>query len=116
MPHCIIEFSNGLKSQIDIEILMAKVTEGSLASGLFELKDIKTRAIAFDYFQSAGKTENADFIHVEIKLLAGRNMLQRKLLSKSVLDAILTLALEQVSITVEINDLDTECYAKQVQP
>ena len=115
MPHCIIEFSNGLKSQTDIELLMNKVTEGSLASGLFELKDIKTRAIAYDYFQSAGKVEDADFIHVEVKLLAGRNMLQRKLLSKSVLDAILSLGLKRISVTVEINDLDTECYAKQVQ-
>jgi len=114
MPHCIIEFSNALKKQIDIETLMDKVTEGSLTSGLFEAKDVKTRAIGFDYFQSAGQSEQADFIHVEVKLLAGRNKLQRKLLSKSVLDAILSLNLNKISITVEINDIDTQSYAKQV--
>jgi len=114
MPHCIIEFSNTLKRQFDIETLMSKVTEGSLTSGLFEAKDVKTRAIGFDYFQSAGKSEHADFIHVEVKLLAGRNQLQRKLLSKSVLDAILTLDLNKVSVTIEVNDIDTPSYAKQV--
>lgn len=114
MPHCIIEFSNTLKSQFDVETLMNKVTEGSLTSGLFDVKDVKTRAMGFDYCQSAGKSGESDFIHVEVKLLAGRNMLQRKLLSKSVLDAILTLNLRNVSVTVEINDIETECYAKQV--
>lgn len=114
MPHCIIEFSNELKSQFDIESLMEKVTEGALKSGLFEAKDVKTRAIGFDYYQSAGKREQADFIHIEVKLLAGRNMLQRKLLSKSILDTVLLLNLNRVSVTVEINDLDTECYAKQI--
>ena len=114
MPHCIIEFSNALKAQFDVEVLMNKVTEGCFNSALFELKDIKTRAIGFDYCQSAGSGEQANFIHVEVKLLAGRDMSQRKLLSKSVLNSILTIALESVSVTVEINDLDTECYAKQV--
>lgn len=114
MPHCIIEYASKLQSQIDVESLMDKVTEGSLKSALFELKDIKTRAIAYDYYQSAGQTDNADFIHIEVKLLAGRNMLQRKLLSKSILDSVLQLPLSKVSVTVEINDLDTECYAKQL--
>jgi 5-carboxymethyl-2-hydroxymuconate isomerase len=114
MPHCIIEFSNSLRSQFEVESLMSKVTQGSLNSGLFDVKDVKTRALGFDYCQSAASSENADFIHVNVKLLAGRNMLQRKLLSKSVLDAILTLNLHNVSVTVEINDIDTECYAKQV--
>lgn len=114
MPHCIIEYASALKGQIEIETLMDKVTEGCLKSALFELKDIKTRAIPYDYYQSAGQTDSADFIHIEVKLLAGRNMLQRKLLSKSILDSVLVLPLAKVSVTVEINDLDTECYAKQI--
>ena len=114
MPHCIVEYADNLSNQFAVTQLLDKVFTGTLMSGLFEAKDIKTRAIAFDHYQSAGQSERADFIHIEVKLLAGRNMLQRKLLSKSILDAVLTLDIKAVSVTVEINDLDTECYAKQV--
>ena len=114
MPHCIVEFSNTLRAHLEPNELMDKVTQGAAESGLFELKDIKTHAMGFDYFQSAGQSENANFIHVEIKLLAGRELSQRQHLSASVLDSLLKLNLNHISISVEINDLDTPCYAKKV--
>ncbi len=70
MPHCIVEYSKDLESQVAPTKLVETVHQGALASGLFEASHIKTRAVAYDYFQIG--TEKSDFIHVTIRLHQGR--------------------------------------------
>ena len=45
MPHCIIEYSQGVTDQIEIDDLVGAVHQGVLSSGLFDEYDIKTRAV-----------------------------------------------------------------------
>lgn len=110
MPHCIIEHS----SSIQAEKLISLAYEGMLVSQLFKPdgQDIKVRTQSFDSFRVG--TGDADFIHVTIKLLSGREMDQKQALSESVLVKLLSLALNNCSTTVEIVDIERDSYAKHL--
>lgn len=114
MPHCIIEYAKTLETKVGIANLVDKVFRGALKSALFDANDIKTRAMGYDYFQVADRTDEAEFIHVNVKLLAGRDKSVKRHLSESILNEILTLNMTKVSVSVKVKDLDTECYAKEV--
>ena len=108
MPHCIIEHSDDLDSQQ----LISAVFEGTLASGLFSEQDIKTRTQAFAHYQSARSRQS--FVHVTTKILDGRNLQQRSMLSQAILDQLQQLQLAAVSLTVEVLEIEKASYAKVV--
>ena len=82
MPHCIIEHS----TQIDGKILVPLVHQGALESNLFdpEGSDIKVRAIPYTNYQTGSVDIN--FVHVNLRILSGRNPDQKLHLSKLVLE------------------------------
>lgn len=115
MPHCIIEHS----SNLDNKKLIALVFEAALTSTLFEKdgSDIKVRILPFEFYQTGAlknTTAQADFIHVTLKILSGRNTEQKHLLSKLVLESLATLALRACSISVEVVDIDRASYTKVI--
>lgn len=110
MPHCIVEHSAG----IDGERLVARVFSSALQSGLFasDGSDIKTRAIAYPHYQTG--PHKSGFVHVVLKILAGRTAAQKQALSACVMAQLDTLALPDASLTVEVVDMDRASYAKRV--
>ncbi|KKO46644.1 5-carboxymethyl-2-hydroxymuconate isomerase [Arsukibacterium ikkense] len=110
MPHCIVEHS----ASLDAEPLLKVVFSGALNSALFakDGADIKVRAITYQHYLSEASTSN--FVHVVLKILSGRTLEQKQLLSKAVLDQLLTLDFKKCSMTVEIVDIDRASYAKFV--
>ena len=112
MPHCIIDYSEDVAQQADIEQLMAAVHQGALDSGLFPEYDIKTRAIAFARHRT-GQTRDS-FVHVAIHLLDGRSDAQKSALSEGVLACIEPLLPRVVSVGVEICDMHRASYRKRV--
>jgi len=112
LPHCIIEYSQPLETSISPSLLIEAVHQAALASALFDASHIKTRALAYAYFQSG--SAQADFIHVTIRLHAGRTVEQKKHLSSLILARLASIELSAVTITIETVDMDSESYAKQV--
>ncbi len=110
MPHCIVEHS----SAIDGNTLTALVFTGALQSKLFEADgiDIKIRALPYSNYQTGN--EKIDFIHVTLKILSGRSIDQKSMLSQLVLQQLKTLSLINCSITVEVVDIDRASYSKVV--
>ncbi|HBN89360.1 5-carboxymethyl-2-hydroxymuconate Delta-isomerase [Rheinheimera aquimaris] len=110
MPHCVIEYSD----RLDAAPILAAVFDGALQSELFEPDgaDIKVRAQA--YQQHISGAEHRDFIHVQLRILSGRNLEQKQHLSQSVLNQLLKLELISCSHTVEVVDIDRASYAKKV--
>lgn len=112
MPHCIIEFSQPIIDKIEPVQLLKNVYQGALASGLFESLDIKTRAISYAYYMTGA--DKQDFIHVSLRILNGRTAEQKAMLSSKVLEQLCQLKLRQISLTVEVLDIDRSSYAKHV--
>ena len=110
MPHCIVEYSAAL----DAKAILTAVFDGALQSELFEPggADIKVRAQPFQQHISGAK--HRDFIHVQLRILSGRNLEQKQHLSQSVLNQLLKLDLNSCSHTVEVVDIDRASYAKKV--
>ncbi len=111
MPHCIIEHS----SNITGDKLVPLVYKGALKSELFEAdgSDIKVRVLPFEHYQTGNV--NMDFIHVTLKILSGRSIEQKTMLSRSVLGMLEMFVLEKASISVEVVDIERESYAKVVR-
>jgi len=118
MPHCIIEYSEELTQELDIQEVMSAVFSGAVKSSLFSSNDIKVRATPFTYFYAGSESEDKKyqqrFIHVCCKILSGRNLAQRQKLSELVLSQLKSFAIKSVSISVEIVDMERESYNKRV--
>lgn len=112
MPHCIIEYSKSLENQLVPDDILQAVHNGTVASRLFSLADIKVRAIPYTWHYLAADTQ--DFIHVTVKILAGRTLEQKQILSKSILQALSVMSLSSISLTVEVCDIDAPSYSKLV--
>lgn len=108
MPHCIIECS----ATLDGDMLTSKVYQGTLDSMLFEPdgSDIKVRALAYHSYIVGGF--KSDFVHVTVKILSGRSLLQKTVLSKSIQTKLSELDLVSCSITVEVVDIERASYLK----
>ena len=108
MPHCIVEHS----SNINAKPLLKAVYDGAFKSNLFEVdgSGIKVRLAPFeDYI--AGNDKHS-FVHVQLRILTGRNSEQKLMLSELVLTEIKLLNFEDCSITVEVAELHRDSYSK----
>jgi 5-carboxymethyl-2-hydroxymuconate isomerase len=88
MPHIIIEHSAdfSLDSIIDlqkeIQNIMASITEGN-----FDANQCKARSFLFnEYLVGDVNQENSSFIHITVKILAGRSLEVRKKLSEKIME------------------------------
>ena len=112
MPHCIVEFSSEIQKSVTPEQIINAVYHGALNSELFEDYDIKTRAIAFDSYQT-GPLKEA-FVHVTIKILTGRNIVQKRTLSESIMSQLRSIDFPSTILTVEVVEIEKESYSKAV--
>ena len=108
MPHCIIEHS----PNISPDGLMHAVFNGALHSQLFlpDGADIKVRAIAYQNFKLGDS--KTSFVHVVVKILAGRTDEQKQRLSQEIIKKLSGLGHQDISITVEVVDMERQSYQK----
>lgn len=111
MPHCIVEYSTDLLAELSAKEMIDATFQGAMHSTLFEAEQIKVRACGYDDFQ-VGTGENK-FIHISAKLLSGRTLKQRQFLSQQILDSLAKFNLANISITVDVIEMERESYAKQ---
>lgn len=94
------------------ETLLQAVYQGAVESGLFTPSAIKSRAIACDYYMVGDQV--ADFVHINLRILAGRTDAQKKQLTDAVLAKLSDLSISPLSITAEVQDMHVESYAKRL--
>ena len=110
MPHCIIEHANDLTDLISPEEMMDAALRAMQTSELFDTEDIKIRTKDYAYFKTGNNREN--FIHVTLKILTGRSTQQKQNLASLVLNAMDELPVFGVEITVDVQEMDSDCYLK----
>lgn len=123
MPHCIIEHSISLDAQQLLPLVFSSVKNSQLFAA--DGSDIKVRAMAYQHYwvgqnnveqnylghSNVGQNQ-ADFVHVVLKILSGRSTAQKQQLSQLVLTALQQLQCQGCSYTVEVVDMDRDSYAK----
>lgn len=114
MPHCIVEYSHNLEQEVPPHDWIEAVQRACLATELFQPSDIKLRAFACKHFITGGVQDA--FVHVTIRMLPGRSVERKNQLSQSVLDALCSFSIKQVSLSVEIIEMDKDSYARRIIP
>jgi len=79
MAHFVLEYSDNITTQdLALQRLFANLHQAAVDTGLFPLKGIRSRGYAcHDYRMADGNTEHM-FVHLEVKLGAGRSLEERE--------------------------------------
>ncbi|MEX5423491.1 5-carboxymethyl-2-hydroxymuconate Delta-isomerase [Enterobacter cloacae] len=78
MPHFIAECTDNIREQADLPGLFAKVNEALAATGIFPIGDIRSRAHWLDTWQMADGKQEYAFVHMTLKIGAGRSLESRE--------------------------------------
>ena len=74
MPHFIMEYSANLDDDLDIPVLFERLNETAIATKVFPIGGIRTRAIRCEHYRIAeGDPENA-FVYFTARVGAGRDL------------------------------------------
>ncbi|MGB1884334.1 MAG: 5-carboxymethyl-2-hydroxymuconate Delta-isomerase [Gammaproteobacteria bacterium] len=117
MPHLTIEYSANLDGELDLPALIETLHTTAVGIDAFPLAGMRTRAARREHFRVAdGHADNA-FIHVTLKIGAGRDIETRKAAGEtlfSTLNAFLQPLAERrpVAISFELTELDAETNYK----
>ncbi len=72
MPHFIMEYSANLDDDLDIPTLFEKLNETAIATGVFPIGGIRTRAVRCKHFRVGEGDPNNTFVHLTAKVGSGR--------------------------------------------
>ena len=78
MPHFIAEYSANLEQSVDFQDLFEQVNSLLGATGVFPLGGIRSRAIRMDQYRMADAKHDYAFVHMTLKVGAGRDLATRQ--------------------------------------
>ncbi|ELX8380760.1 5-carboxymethyl-2-hydroxymuconate Delta-isomerase [Providencia vermicola] len=78
MPHFIAECTDNIRDQANLPELFAKVNSALAGTGIFPLGGIRSRAIWLDTWQMADGQHDYAFVHMTLKIGAGRSLEDRE--------------------------------------
>ena len=78
MPHFIAECTDNIREEADLPGLFAKVNEALAATGIFPIGGIRSRAHWLDTWQMADGRHDYAFVHMTLKIGAGRSLESRE--------------------------------------
>ena len=119
MPHIIIETSKNilanesLKIGKEIQQIMAKIVEGK-----FDPDQCKIRVITYENYIVGLEENHENFIHISIKILAGRAVEVRQKLASQSFEFVnnfyknLKLSQKRCDISIDIIEMNRETYQK----
>jgi len=111
MPHVITEYSANLEGAVDIPALVKELHETAIASGLFEVGGIRSRAKKREIFRVADGDAANGFVFIMARIAPGRPAEKRRALGEALL-ATASMRLEPVfaarglTLSVEIEELN----------
>jgi 5-carboxymethyl-2-hydroxymuconate isomerase len=117
MPHVVVEYSANLEEKLDIRALLQKIHAAVLASGVFKVGAVRTRAERREVYVIAdGDPDNA-FFHTEIRMAPGRDPRERKSVAQGVLDTIAAetrdvFARAGLGLSVEVREIDNSASVR----
>lgn len=112
MPHIIVEYSEKLLEDTEVNSMLQRIHRSIADSGLFKANQIKTRAYSFREFTNAGGSD--PYIHIQARIKIGRDADNKKRLGEVILAGFKTLNIQASVITVEVIDMDRDSYGKYV--
>ena len=118
MPHLIVEYSVNLEPELDVPLLVRTVHDAAIATGVFPLGGIRTRAQRRDVYCVADGNPANRFVHLDVKIAAGRPLEVRKRAGDAIFAAASAelapiFARHPLAISMEIMEINPETSWKQ---
>ena len=118
MPHFIAECTNNIREQADLPGLFAKVNEALAATGIFPLGGIRSRAHWLDTWQMADGKHDYAFVHMTLKIGAGRSLESREAVGEMLFGLIKAhfaelMASRYLALSFELDELHPTLNYKQ---
>ncbi|WP_414455944.1 5-carboxymethyl-2-hydroxymuconate Delta-isomerase [Enterobacter quasiroggenkampii] len=118
MPHFIAECTDNIREQADLPALFAKVNEALAATGIFPLGGIRSRAHWLDTWQMADGKHDYAFVHMTLKIGAGRSLESREAVGEMLFGLIKAhfaelMASRYLALSFELDELHPALNYKQ---
>ncbi|NJQ21010.1 5-carboxymethyl-2-hydroxymuconate Delta-isomerase [Pantoea sp. LS15] len=118
MPHFIAECTDNIREQADLPGLFAKVNEALAATGIFPLGGIRSRAHWLDTWQMADGKHDYAFVHMTLKIGAGRSLESREAVGEMLFELIKThfadlMVARYLALSFELDELHPTLNYKQ---
>ena len=118
MPHFIAECTDNIREQADLPGLFAKVNEALAATGIFQLGGIRSRAHWLDTWQMADGKHDYAFVHMTLKIGAGRSLESREAVGEMLFALIKThfaelMVARYLALSFELDELHPTLNYKQ---
>lgn len=118
MPHFIAECTDNIREQADLPGLFAKVNEALAATGIFPIGGIRSRAHWLDTWQMADGKHDYAFVHMTLKIGAGRSLESREEVDEMLFALIKThfaalMASRYLALSFELDELHPTLNYKQ---
>jgi 5-carboxymethyl-2-hydroxymuconate isomerase len=118
MPHLTLEYSSNITQEIDFQALFLELHQMVAEQGNTLVANCKSRAYRLDDYLVAGGEAGAAFVHLTIRLFAGKPLEARQRLGREslrLLEAYYAPSLAELAlqITVEIGDIEQATYFKR---
>ncbi|AZV04257.1 MULTISPECIES: 5-carboxymethyl-2-hydroxymuconate Delta-isomerase [Enterobacter] len=118
MPHFIAECTDNIREQADLPGLFAKVNEALAATGIFPLGGIRSRAHWLDTWQMADGRHDYAFVHMTLKIGAGRSLESREAVGEMLFGLIKAhfaelMASRYLALSFELDELHPTLNYKQ---
>ena len=112
MAHIVIEYSANLRGQFDLDGFLKAVHQAALATGVFPIGGIRTRAYEAEHYVIAdGNPDNA-FVHLSLKVGHGRDLETRKRAG----EAIFAVACQQLAAVFERLPVGIALEMQEIDP
>ncbi|HHK4129973.1 5-carboxymethyl-2-hydroxymuconate Delta-isomerase [Enterobacter roggenkampii] len=118
MPHFIAECTDNIREQADLPGLFGKVNEALAATGIFPIGGIRSRAHWLDTWQMADGKHDYAFVHMTLKIGAGRSLESREEVGEMLFALIKThfaalMASRYLALSFELDELHPTLNYKQ---
>ena len=118
MPHFYAECTDNIRHEADLPTLFAKVNEALAATGIFPLAGVRSRAIWLDTWQMADGKHDYAFVHMTLKIGAGRSLESREAVGEMLFGLIKAhfaelMASRYLALSFELDELHPTLNYKQ---
>jgi 5-carboxymethyl-2-hydroxymuconate isomerase len=113
MPHLVIEYSAPLLPEKDMERFRALLHEALAREKAIDPASIKSRSLAFADFDTGGQGKARPFVHIELRLLTGRDRETLAAIAGRLGRAASEMLPETVECTFELREMARDFYYKR---
>ena len=112
MPNLVMEYAEPVAERVNIPGLLADLHQVLLDSGVFVPDTVKSRSYPCQTWLVGEGADIDTFIHVQLSLLDGREPAVKRELSRALMAVLEQHATAVTSLTVDIRDMDRDCFMK----